>query len=82
VQHEQTVSEMVDEILARQARARADRTGEHLEEALAAILETEAGRRLRNLRVGPHGSARAKDWQEEVAQAREEERVEYKKRRA
>jgi hypothetical protein len=81
VEHEQTVSEMVDEILARQARARAARTGERLEEALAAILETEAGQRLRNLREGPHGAARAKDWQEEVAQAREEERVEYKRRR-
>ena len=81
MQNEQTVSEMVNEILARQARARAARTGEHLEDALAAILETEAGQRLSRLREGPHGAARAKDWQEEVAQAREEERVEYKKRR-
>ena len=81
MQHEQTVSEMVDEILARQARTRAARTGERLEEALAAILETEAGQRLRNLREGPHSASRAEDWQEEVAQAREEERVEYKERR-
>ena len=82
MQHEQTVSDMVDEILARQARARAARTGERLEEALAAILETEAGRRLRKLREGPHGAARASDWQEEIARAREEERVEHKKRGA
>jgi hypothetical protein len=73
---------MVDEILAPQARARAARTGERLEEALAAILETEAGRRLRKLREGPHGAARASDWQEEIARAREEERVEHKKRGA
>ena len=82
MQHEQTVSDMVNEILAHQARARAARTGERLEEALAAILETEAGQRLRNLREGPHGTARANDWQEEVARAREEERAEYKRRRA
>jgi ketosteroid isomerase-like protein len=77
MQHEQTVSDMVDEVLVRQARARAARTGENLEEALAAILETEAGRQLSRLREGPHRTARASDWQEEIARAREEERVEY-----
>jgi hypothetical protein len=82
VQHEQTVSDMVDEVLLRQARARAARTGEHLEEALRAILQTEAGRQLRTLREGPHRVSRAKDWQEDIARAREEERTEYKRRRA
>jgi hypothetical protein len=82
VQHEQTVSDMVDEVLLRQARARAARTGEHLEEALRAILQTEAGRQLRTLREGPHQVSRAKDWQEDIARAREEERIEYKRRRA
>ncbi len=82
MQRKQTVSDMVDEVLLRQARARAARTGEQLEEALVAILETEAGRQLRKLREGPHRAARANDWQEDLARAREEERVEYKRRRA
>jgi len=73
---------MVDEVLLRQARARAARTGEHLKEALRAILQTEAGRQLRTLREGPHHVSKAKDWQEDLARAREEERIEYKRRRA
>jgi ketosteroid isomerase-like protein len=82
VQHEQNVSDMVDEVLVRQARERAARTGERLEEALAAILETEAGRQLSKLREGPHRAARANDWQEDIAREREEERAKYKSRRA
>jgi len=82
VQHEQTVADMVDEVLLRQARARAARTGEHFEEALLAILQTEAGHQLRTLREGPHRVRRAKDWQEDIARAREAERIEYKRRRA
>jgi len=73
---------MVDEVLLRQARARAARTGERPEQALAAVLETEAGRQLRKLRRGPHRAARANDWQEDIARVREEERAEYKSRRA
>jgi hypothetical protein len=73
---------MVDEVLIRQARARAAQTGEHLQEALAAVLETDAGRKLQKLREGPHGTARADDWQEDLARMRAEERVEYKRRRA
>ena len=37
---------MTTEVLARQADARAERTGASLEGALKAVLETEAGRRL------------------------------------
>jgi hypothetical protein len=40
----QTVAEMADEVLARQARVRAERTGEPFEEALKAVRKTEAGR--------------------------------------
>jgi hypothetical protein len=82
MQHDQNVSGMADEVLLRQARARAAQTGEHLEEALTAILDTEAGRQLRELREGPHRAARAKDWQEDLAREREEERAEYLRRRA
>jgi hypothetical protein len=43
----QKVAEMADEVLARQARIRADRTGEPFEEAFEAVMSTEAGRQLR-----------------------------------
>jgi hypothetical protein len=51
---EQTVEEMDEEFLSRQARALAKRTGEPLLKTLAAVLETPAGRQLEELRYGPH----------------------------
>ncbi len=74
MQHNQSVSEMATEVLARQAGARARRTGESLEEALRAVLQTEAGRRLGQLRDGPHRDERAKQWQPSLPQERAEER--------
>jgi hypothetical protein len=74
MQHNQSVSEMATEVLARQAAARARRTGESLEEALRAVLQTEAGRRLGQLRDGPHRDERAKQWQPSLPQERAEER--------
>ncbi len=68
----QNVSDMTNETLARQAKARAERTGEPLEEALSAVLKTEAGRWLRNLRDGPHRDERADEWQEGIAEERAE----------
>ena len=82
MQRDQNVSGMVDEVLLRQARARAARTGERLEEALSAVRKTEAGHQLRELREGAHRDERANDWQEDLARRREEERVEYLRRRA
>jgi hypothetical protein len=70
----QRVADMADEVLARQARARAERTGEAFEEALKAVLETEAGRQLEELRDGPHRDERADQWQEEISRERAEER--------
>jgi hypothetical protein len=78
MQHDQNVSGMVDEVLLRQARARAARTGERLEEALAAVRKTEAGRQLRKLREGAHRDERANDWQEDIVREREAQRVERK----
>ena len=72
--HDQNVSDMANEVLARQAKVRVERTGEPLEEARAAILKTEAGRQLRNLREGPYRDERAGEWQEGMAQERAEER--------
>jgi hypothetical protein len=40
---EQTVSEMAEEVLSRQARAHAQRTGQSLAEALEVVLKTPAG---------------------------------------
>ena len=72
--YDQNVSDMANEVLARQAKVRAERTGEPLEEARAAVLKTEAGQQLRNLREGPYRDERAGEWQEGMAQERAEER--------
>src|SRR5919112_3216349 len=74
MQQNQSVSEMATEVLARQAGARARRTGESLEEALKAVLETEAGRRLGRLRDGVHRDERAEQWQPNLLRERAEER--------
>ena len=71
----QRVAEMADEVLARQARTRAERTGESFEEALRVVLETEAGRQLGELREGPHGHEKANQWQEGLHRERAEERA-------
>ncbi len=75
MQKNQRVAEMAIDILARQAGARAKRTGEPFEEALKAVLETEAGQQLGELREGPHGHEKADQWQEELARERAEERA-------
>src|SRR5215208_5349613 len=74
MQKNQSVSEMATEVLARQAGARAKRTGETLEAALRAVLQTEAGRRLVQLRDGVHRDERAEQWQSSLARERAEER--------
>jgi hypothetical protein len=74
MQKDQSITEMATEVLARQAGARARRTGESLEEALKAVLETEAGRRLAHLRDGPHRDERAEQWQPNLLRERAEER--------
>src|SRR5215217_5012388 len=54
---------MANEVLMRQAKARADRTGESIEEALEAVVNTEAGTQLRELRDAPHGEESVEEWQ-------------------
>ena len=70
LQPEQTVSELANEVLTRQAKARADRGGEPIEEAMEAVLSTEAGRELRELRDGPHGEEGVQEAQVEAARDR------------
>src|SRR5918998_2482450 len=74
MQQNQRVSEMATEVLARQAGARAKHTGESLEVALRAVLQTEAGRRLGRLRDGEHRDERAEQWQPSLLRERAEER--------
>jgi hypothetical protein len=60
---EQTVSEMVERVLLRQARKLVDRTGMPLEDALQAVAATEAGAQLRELGEGEHRHEQARHWQ-------------------
>ena len=60
---EQTVSEMAQVVLSRQARSLAKRTGAPLVEALEAVVETPAGRQLEGLRCGPHQDEETRYWQ-------------------
>ena len=60
---EQTVAEMAEEILLRQASTRARRAGEPLAAALQAVLQTRAGCQLEELRTGPHQHQEARYWQ-------------------
>src|SRR5688572_16979594 len=84
MQQNQSVSEMATEVLARQAGARAKRTGESLVEALRAVLQTEAGRRLGQPRDGVHRDERAEQWQpnllRERAEARRQGQLEERRR--
>jgi hypothetical protein len=60
---EQTVSEMAQETLLRQARTLAQRNGEPLLEALEAVVETQAGMQLEELRSGVHQDEETRYWQ-------------------
>jgi DNA-binding NarL/FixJ family response regulator len=71
---DQLVREMVYSVLSRQAMASAGRTGESFERAMVAVLQTESGRQLEELRLGPHGAERADLWQEGLAPGRDKER--------
>jgi hypothetical protein len=74
VRVEQTVAEMVVEVLTRQAEALSDETGRPLEEASAEVLKTPAGRLLAELTEGPHRHEKAADWQDGLLRDREAQR--------
>jgi hypothetical protein len=75
VQQDQSVQEMVEEVIMRQAKALAHRSGHSLEDARQAVSDTEAGRQLRDLANGEHRHVRAHDWQASVFWDRAEERL-------
>ncbi len=76
MQPEQTVAEMANEVLMRQAEAEAERSGEPVEEAMGAVVDTEAGKQLADLRDGPHGEEGLEEWQVGLARERARERAE------
>jgi hypothetical protein len=75
VKQHQSVSEMAEEVLERQAKALAHRSGHSLEDARQAVSDTEAGRQLRDLAQGEHRHERARDWQRSIFWGRAEERL-------
>ena len=71
---EQTVSEMVVEVLARRAEALSEGTGRPFEDAFAEVLDTPAGRLLGELAEGPQRHERAAYWQARLRNEREAKR--------
>ena len=63
---EQTISELVEEVLANQAKSLAERTGQAFESALGVVADTEAGQQLRELANGEHRHEKAREWQARV----------------
>ena len=76
VREDQSVAEMANEVLMRQARARAERRGEPIEDAMEAVLNTDDGKQLRELRDGAHGEESIEETQVGAARDRAQERVE------
>ena len=74
MQRDQTVSEMTEEVLLRQAKSLAHRSGHSLEDACRAVSDTQAGRQLRDLANGEHRHEKARHWQASVSWGRAEER--------
>jgi hypothetical protein len=76
VQQDQSVYEMVEEVLERQAKVVLERSGCSPQEALEAVIQTDAGRQLGGLRDGPRAQEEARDWQEGLLWERAFERLE------
>ena len=74
MRHNQTVAEMAEEVLAREAKAMVAQTGQPFESALKAVATTEAGQQLRELANGEHRQKKAQDWQMSVFVERAEDR--------
>jgi hypothetical protein len=73
VREDQSLAQMANEVLMRQAKVRADRSGEPIEEAMEAVLNTEAGKQLKELRDGPHSEESLKEAQVGAARERVED---------
>ena len=76
MREDQSIAEMANEVLMRQAKIRSDRSGEPIEVAMETVLNTEAGKQLRELRNGPHSEESVEETQVGVARERAQKRVE------
>ena len=81
MQRNQRVANMAREVLVGQAGAHTKRAGEPLEDALRAVLKTETGWQLGELRDGPQRDKLAALWQGDLALQRQKEREEERRRR-
>ena len=72
---EQTISEMVEEVLANQATFLAERTGQAFESALGVVADTEAGQQLRELANGEHRLEKVSEWLARVRFERAEQQL-------
>jgi hypothetical protein len=75
VQQDESVSQMAQEVLMRQTKALANRSGYSFEDARKAVSDTAAGRQLKGLARGEHRHEKAKAWQAGVFWDRAEERL-------
>jgi hypothetical protein len=74
VHPDQTVSEMVEEVLDRQAKMLVDKTAQPSERAMTAASKTDAARQLKELAGGPYAEWKAAEWQADLPWARAEVR--------
>ena len=74
MQKDQSVSQMAQEVLTRQAKALSQRSGHSFENAHQAVSDTEAGRQLKELASGEHRHETALAWQASVFWDRAEQR--------
>jgi len=75
VHPDQSVYEMVEEVLERQAKSVLERSGCSPREACEAVSHTDAGRQLGSLRDGPHAQEKVREWQENLLWERALERL-------
>jgi len=74
---DQTISEMVEEVLTNQAKSLSEQTGQAFESALGVVADTEAGKQLRELANGEHRYKKAREWQAKVHFERAEEQLRH-----
>jgi hypothetical protein len=63
VRPQQTVNDMTEEVLWRQSKAQARRTGQSLVEARVDVIKTPAGMQLEEWGSGAHQYEKARFWQ-------------------
>jgi hypothetical protein len=74
LRQDQTVYEMAEEVLERQAKALVARTGQPFRDAMETVAGSDAGRRLRELAEGECRDEKAAEWQASLPWKRIEER--------